>query len=163
MALGMDWISTPTISIIAILATIAILTYILKTLQNANLPYLFCMSLILGGALGNITDRLVMGYIEGYGGILHGHVIDFIHFTLTISDTPVFPYIFNVADIAISTSIITMLVFHKRIMPVEERESEEVSDADTGPVDMLSVETGQNDTTAQGSDAYKTEPETNRD
>lgn len=163
MALGMDWISTPTISVIAILATIAILTYILKTLQHANLPYLFCMSLILGGALGNITDRLVMGYIEGYGGILHGHVIDFIHFTLTISDTPVFPYIFNVADIAISTSIITMLVFHKRIMPVEERVSEEVSETDTGQVDMMSVETGQNDTTAQGSDTYKTEPETNRD
>jgi len=163
MALGMDWISTPTISIIAILATIIILTYILKTLHHANLPYLFCMSLILGGALGNITDRLIMGYIEGYGGVLDGHVIDFIHFTLTISGTPVFPYIFNVADIAISTSIITMLVFHKKIMPVEERKSDESSDIEQ--VDVVSVEpgAGQNDIT-RDSDPYKTEePKTNTD
>ncbi|MEX1063266.1 MAG: signal peptidase II [Balneolaceae bacterium] len=120
MALGMDWLSTQSISVIAITATVAITVYILKTLENSNFAYLLCMGLILGGAFGNITDRLVMGLIEGYGGILDGHVIDFVHFTLTVSDTPVFPYIFNVADIAISTSIIVMLVFHKRIMPVEE-------------------------------------------
>jgi len=83
------------------------------------------MGLIIGGAIGNITDRLVMGYIEGYGRALEGHVIDFIHFTLTINDTPVFPYIFNVADMAISTSIIVMLIFHKKIMPVTEDDSKE--------------------------------------
>lgn len=131
MALGMDWLSTPVISSVAILATIGILTYILKTLHVANLAYLFCMGLIIGGALGNITDRLVMGLIEGYGGVLHGHVIDFVHFTLTINDTPVFPYIFNVADIAISTSIIVMLLFHKRIMPVEKDSSDEVLNNET--------------------------------
>lgn len=125
MALGMDWLSTPMISSVAILATIGILAYILKTLHVANLSYLFCMGLILGGALGNITDRLVMGIIEGYGGVLHGHVIDFIHFNLTINDTAVFPYIFNVADIAISTSIITMLLFHKKIIPSDKDESDE--------------------------------------
>jgi signal peptidase II len=125
MALGMDWLSTPVISSVAILATIGILAYILKTLHVANLSYLFCMGLILGGALGNITDRLVMGIIEGYGGVLHGHVIDFIHFNLTINDTAVFPYIFNVADMAISTSIIAMLIFHKKIMPVDKNEPDE--------------------------------------
>ena len=121
MALGMDWISTPTISTIAILATIAIIIYLLKTLEQANLAYLFCMGLILGGAFGNITDRLVMGYIDGYGGVLHGHVIDFIHFTATIGDRPLFPYIFNVADIAITSSILAMLVFHRKILPGHER------------------------------------------
>lgn len=125
MALGMDWLSTPVISSVAILATIGILAYILKTLHVANLSYLFCMGLILGGALGNITDRLVMGIIEGYGGVLHGHVIDFIHFNLTINNTAVFPYIFNVADLAISTSIIAMLLFHKKIMPVDRDEPDD--------------------------------------
>ncbi len=126
MALGMDWLSTPAISVVAILATIGILIYILKTLHVANRAYLFCMGLIIGGALGNITDRLTMGLIEGYGGVLHGHVIDFIHFTLRINETPVFPYIFNVADIAISTSIIAMLIFHKKILPMENEENGEV-------------------------------------
>lgn len=120
MAMGMDWLSTPVISIIAIAATIAIITYILFTIKSANLAYLLCMGLILGGALGNITDRLFMGIVGGYGGVLDGHVVDFIHFNLRIGDTPVFPYIFNVADIAITTSIITMLLFHKKIMPEPE-------------------------------------------
>ena len=119
MAMGMDFLSTPVISVVAIVATIAIFTYILYTMKEANLPYLLCMGLILGGALGNITDRIFMAGIGGYGGVLEGHVVDFIHFNLTIGDTPVFPYIFNVADIAITTSILVMLVFHKKIMPVE--------------------------------------------
>ncbi|NGP75315.1 signal peptidase II [Balneolaceae bacterium YR4-1] len=122
MALGMDWFSTPVISVIAIIATIGIFTYILKTMHRANKPYLFCMGLVLGGAFGNIIDRLVMAKIESYGGILDGHVIDFIHFNLTISGYPVFPYIFNVADIAISTAIISLLVFNRRILPEENKE-----------------------------------------
>jgi len=123
MALGMDWLSTPAISVIAILATIGIFIYIIKTLERSNLGYLTCMGLILGGALGNITDRITMGIIEGHGGVLYGHVVDFIHFNLQVNNTPVFPYIFNVADVAISTSIIIMLLFNKKIMPVEERTS----------------------------------------
>lgn len=125
MAMGMDWISTPVISVIAILATIGITIYLLKTLDIAKLPYLFFMGLILGGALGNITDRLVMGLLDGYGGVLEGHVVDFIHFNLTISGYPVFPYIFNVADIAISCSIVAMLIFHKRILPGADEDSPE--------------------------------------
>jgi len=129
MAMGMDWLSTPVISIIAIAATIAIITYILFTIKNANLAYLFCMGLILGGALGNITDRIFMAIVGGYGGVLDGHVVDFIHFNLRIGDTAVFPYIFNVADIAITTSIIAMLLFHKTIMP--EPDEEESADGES--------------------------------
>jgi len=122
MAMGMDWLSTPTISIIAITATIGIIGYIVYTLNRANYGYLVCMGLIIGGALGNIYDRIFMGIVGGYGGILDGHVVDFIHFNLTIGDWAVFPYIFNVADIAITTSIIILLLFHKWIMPTEEEE-----------------------------------------
>ncbi len=129
MALGMDWLSTQTISIVAIAATIGIIIYILLTLNRANYTYLICMGLIIGGALGNITDRIFMGLVGGYGGVLHGHVVDFIHFTLQIGDRAVFPYIFNVADIAISTSIIILLLFHKKIMPVEiEKDADSVND-----------------------------------
>jgi signal peptidase II len=125
MALGMDWFSTPVISVIAIIATIGIFAYILNTMHRANKGYLFCMGLVLGGAFGNIIDRLVMAKVESYGGILDGHVIDFIHFNLTISGYPVFPYIFNVADIAISTAIISLLIFNRRILPEEEPAKEE--------------------------------------
>ncbi|MEX0662685.1 MAG: signal peptidase II [Balneolaceae bacterium] len=142
MALGMDWLSTQAISIVAILATIGILFYILKTLHNANFYYLLCMGLIVGGALGNIADRLFMAIVGGYGGVLDGHVVDFIHFNLVLWDTPVFPYIFNVADIAISTSIIAMLLFHKKILPVEEEALKESDQQDENPMrqDKSSIE-----------------------
>lgn len=134
MALGMDWFSTPVISVIAIVATIGILVYILKTMHRANKGYLFCMGLVLGGAFGNIIDRLIMARIESYGGVLEGHVIDFIHFNLTISGYPVFPYIFNVADIAISTAIIALLIFNRRILPEETPVKEEVPQEDLSAV-----------------------------
>ena len=117
MAMGIDILPTHVISMISIAATIGIFSYLLWTLKQAGLGYLFFMGLVLGGALGNITDRLIMGYIEGYGGLLDGHVVDFIYFSLRINDWTVFPYIFNVADIAISVSIITLLIFGKYLLP----------------------------------------------
>lgn len=126
MALGMRWASTEVISVIAIIATFGILTYVLYNKDQTTPGYLFCMGLVLGGAFGNIIDRLIMGYIESYGGLLEGHVVDFIHFNLTINGYPVFPYIFNVADIAISTAIISLLVFHKKIMPRELASEDDV-------------------------------------
>lgn len=78
------------------------------------------MGLIVGGALGNIIDRIFLGYIQNTGGFLYGHVVDFIHFTPSISGTPVFPYIFNIADAAITTAIIILILFNKRLLPHEE-------------------------------------------
>ena len=121
MAMGIDILPTHVISIISIAATIGIFAYLLWTLKHAGLGYLFFMGLVLGGALGNITDRLIMGYIEGYGGLLDGHVVDFIYFSLQINDWTVFPYIFNVADIAISVSIITLLIFGSYLLPEEPK------------------------------------------
>src|SRR5699024_2908155 len=115
MALGMRWMSTQMISIVAIIATLGILAYVLYNIKKVNAAYLFCMGLILGGAAGNVIDRLVMAKIGHYGGILEGHVVDFIHFDLEIAGYPVFPYIFNVADVAISVAIIAMLLFHNKI------------------------------------------------
>ena len=121
MAMGIDILPTHVISMISIAATIGIFAYLLWTLKHAGLGYLFFMGLVLGGALGNITDRLIMGYIEGYGGLLDGHVVDFIYFSLQINDWTVFPYIFNVADIAISVSIITLLIFGNYLLPEEPK------------------------------------------
>lgn len=131
MALGMQWADTHIISIVAIAATLFIVGYILMSLPRAKKWYLLCMGLILGGALGNIIDRLFMARIQSYGTYLEGHVVDFIHFSLEIYDYAVFPYIFNVADMAISTSLIVLLIFHNRLLPgpIEEEfggeESEE--------------------------------------
>lgn len=125
MAMGISILSTEVVSLISITATIGITTYILMNMSKAPIGYLIFMGLVLGGAVGNIIDRFTMGFIGGYGGLLQGHVVDFIHFDLRIGDWAVFPYIFNVADIAISVSIISLLIFHKKLMPEENAETEE--------------------------------------
>lgn len=56
---------------------------------------LIAMGLILGGALGNIVDRIRLGY-----------VVDFVH--LHVSSWSF--YVFNVADAAITIGVILMLL-----------------------------------------------------
>jgi signal peptidase II len=65
--------------------------FILYLLRRHAGQRLFCwaLALILGGALGNLIDR-----------VLYGHVIDFLDFYLPNSDLPHWPA-FNVADMAI--------------------------------------------------------------
>ena len=130
MALGIDFLDTFYVSLFALLATFVILGYIIKNIHPANLPFMFLMGLIVGGAIGNLLDRIFMGYVGGYCGILEGHVVDFIHFTLVINDWAVFPYIFNMADAAISCAVIMLLLFNKKFFPEEKPVDEEIKKAD---------------------------------
>ncbi|MDG5766776.1 signal peptidase II [Balneolales bacterium ANBcel1] len=133
MALGIHWAETWVISLIAIAAMFIILAYVWKTLKPAGTGYLICMGMIVGGALGNITDRLFQARIGGYGSFLDGHVVDFIHFKLNVGGFDVFPYIFNVADSAISVAIVTLIVFHRKLLP-EYTAREQEQDAPQEPV-----------------------------
>lgn len=127
MAMGISLLPTKVISIIAIIATLLISVYMLRTWVKASLMYIACISLILGGAIGNIIDRIFMGKVLGHGGWLEGHVVDFIYFSLRIGDWTVFPYIFNVADVAISLSLILLLVFHRSAFEEMDENDQESS------------------------------------
>ncbi|MER7500148.1 signal peptidase II [Nonomuraea pusilla] len=67
-----------------------------------SLPWALTLGLLLGGALGNLTDRLLR-YPSGFGRPtqLQGHVVDFIE--VLPGHFPVIDYfpVFNVADSAI--------------------------------------------------------------
>jgi signal peptidase II len=64
--------------------------------------FCFAVSLILGGALGNVIDRL-----------LHGHVVDFLDFHFRFL-SPLFPQghfpSFNVADSAITVGAACLIL-----------------------------------------------------
>jgi signal peptidase II len=78
-------------------ATIIVSGAIVATaFRHRNLLAAFALGLILGGALGNLTDRIVRG-----GGFT-GHVVDFV-------DLHVWP-IFNVADAAIVVGAILLAI-----------------------------------------------------
>ncbi|NLR79412.1 lipoprotein signal peptidase [Chitinophaga eiseniae] len=103
---------------------------------------LICGSLILAGAAGNLIDSMFYGLIfndsigyevakllpagGGYGSFLHGRVVDMLYFPIYEGYLPswvpfkggdyfvFFRPVFNVADAAISTGVISILLFQKR-------------------------------------------------
>ena len=82
-------------------ALICYLIYDIKIHINDKLNVI-CSSLILSGAIGNLIDRIV-----------HGYVVDFISFKLFNNQMPVF----NIADICITFGVIGLIY----IMFKEER------------------------------------------
>jgi signal peptidase II len=81
------------------LVTVAVVTWIgVMARRLRSLPWAVALGLVLGGALGNLTDRLFRA-----PGFLHGHVVDMVslfgprgeHFA-----------IFNVADACLSVGVV---------------------------------------------------------
>jgi len=74
--------------------------FMARTLRSV--PWAVALGLILGGALGNLTDRIFRA-----PGPLKGHVVDF--FSLFDSHGQAFP-IFNVADMALTFGVILAIL-----------------------------------------------------
>lgn len=102
---------------------------------------ILAIALIFSGALGNIIDSVFYGVLfddsisqvatflpeaGGYDALLHGRVVDMLYFPLFEIDLPqwfpgyggkrfnFFEPVFNVADMAISTGFIMLIVFNKK-------------------------------------------------
>ncbi|WP_430646628.1 signal peptidase II [Agromyces sp. GXS1127] len=120
-ASGMTWVFT-------ILAA-GVITFIIWFARRIrSVAWALVFGLLLGGVLGNLTDRL---FREPGFGI--GHVIDFI-------STPwMLPAIYNVADIAIVSSMILFMILTIRGIgldgsrPVREGEAAEAPRPDGEP------------------------------
>ena len=80
---------------LALVMSLFLIGYLVKAPRKARLLS-FGLALVLGGALGNLIDRL-----------LHGHVIDFIH--VHYADVWHYP-IFNIADIGISIGVALIVI-----------------------------------------------------
>jgi len=83
---GVVFIILPVIAVILLVYNI----FFYRDNQNLSRTYIFSFSLILGGAIGNLIDRIAYGY-----------VIDFIDFRI-------WP-VFNIADSAITIGAIIIL------------------------------------------------------
>ncbi|WP_327085820.1 signal peptidase II [Nonomuraea sp. NBC_01738] len=82
---------------------VGVVVAIIRTARKLrSLPWAITLGLLLGGALGNLTDRLLR-YPSGFGRStqLQGHVVDFIE--VLPGRFPVIDYfpVFNIADSAI--------------------------------------------------------------
>ncbi|MGC1205730.1 MAG: lipoprotein signal peptidase [Flavobacteriaceae bacterium] len=111
------------------------------TKKHGSKILIIAIALIFAGALGNIIDSVFYGVLfdnsynqvahflpetGGYDGLLHGKVVDMLYFPLFEVDLPQWiPYfggkhfnffepVFNIADMAISTGFIMLIVFNKK-------------------------------------------------
>ena len=83
---------------------------ILRTARRLySLPWAIALGGLLGGALGNLTDRIFRS-----PGVFRGHVVDFI-------ELPNWP-VFNLADSAIVGAGILMFILAVRGIPIEGRQ-----------------------------------------
>lgn len=135
MAFGMKFFGEKgkyALSILRILVSVFGFWYLITHIKkNANTWFLICVALILGGALGNIIDCVFYGVwyqpINEYnGGYLLGWVVDMLYFPIVETHYPswspikpgqefiFFSPVFNLADAAISTGVIAIIVFQKR-------------------------------------------------
>ncbi len=133
MAFGIQFGPEGFVTMLSIGATLLVIYYLYQV-RNQYLPYRASLAAILGGALGNIIDRVFYGVWLGYDGFFSGHVVDFIHVSMWEGFLPpsvpfiggayleLFP-IWNVADMAIVGGVIGMLAFqhtfHERLHAAE--------------------------------------------
>lgn len=144
MELGGDW-GKLILTLFRLVAVTFGSWYLVKIIREGyNKGFIICASLIYAGALGNLIDSLFYGLIfeestymhvakfvspgNGYGGFLHGKVVDMLYFPMVHSTFPnwipflggkefeFFSPIFNIADASISIGVLTLLAFQKRFL-----------------------------------------------
>lgn len=128
MAFGLQIGGKLFLSLFTIFATILLFVFLFK---NRNEVYLLRLALafILGGAIGNLIDRVFYGKIYDYAPLFYGRVVDFLHFdfpNFTIFGKTIYSWpIFNIADISVSVGFLMILIGYKKIFHKEE-ESETI-------------------------------------
>lgn len=87
--------ATIILTVISIVVSVLLIYYLLKNRKNLDSFVAFLIAMIISGAIGNLIDRVLLGY-----------VIDFIYSPLWNMYS--FP-VFNFADMYISLSIIALI------------------------------------------------------
>jgi len=99
------------ISVLTIFATLALAIYFFS-IKKEDISIRLSVAVILGGAIGNLIDRVFYGYIFGYASILSGNVVDFLDlrlFSFFLMNKTFSIYVFNIADIAITVGVLSLL------------------------------------------------------
>lgn len=145
MAFGIRWdneFGKLALTTFRIIAMVGIGVYLFRSARNnVHSGFLICLSLILGGAIGNVIDSTFYGVFlmnapfESPTPWFHGQVIDMLFFPLFEFYWPdwiplfggnhflFFSPVFNIADSSIFIGVASILLFQKRFF--KEKESGE--------------------------------------
>lgn len=132
MAFGIQFGPPAMITIFSLVATVLIIAYLYKV-GGMYKPYRYSLSFVLGGAFGNIIDRVFYGKILYDDPLFLGKVVDFIHVNVWRGVVPegvpflggkylaLFP-IWNVADMAIVLGVVGILYFQRQFHELAEKQ-----------------------------------------
>jgi signal peptidase II len=104
------------VSLFSLLASIALVIY-LYIARNQSLSLRVSLAFILGGAAGNLIDRMFYGVFYGYAPLFYGRVVDFLdfdffHFTIFGRTFERFP-VFNLADASVTIGVLILIIFYR--------------------------------------------------
>ena len=156
MAFGINPGNKLLLTLFRIAAMCLIIFYVSRLVrQDYKTGFIICVSLVLAGATGNIIDSVFYGVIfeastpthiasfvpwgQGYTTLFHGNVVDMFYFPIIRGYYPswfpflggqdflFFRYIFNVADSAVFSGVVLLLIFYRHtlsysLMSKKERE-----------------------------------------
>jgi signal peptidase II len=116
MAFGIDVGGKLFFSIFSIVASIGILLYLYKS-RHENFLYRLSLAMILGGAIGNLIDRVFYGVLFNESPLFYGRVVDFIDadfFNINVLGYHMTRWpVFNIADASVTCGVILLLLSHR--------------------------------------------------
>ena len=115
------------VSLFSLFASIALLIY-LYSIRNKNFSTRLAVALVLGGAVGNLIDRMFYGVFYNYAPLFYGRVVDFLdfdffRFSLFGRNFDRFP-IFNIADSAVTIGVLLLVFFYPKVKKETEIDME---------------------------------------
>jgi signal peptidase II len=132
---GLEW--KMWVSLFSLVASIGLIIY-MYAVRYQTLSLRVALAFILGGAIGNLIDRMFYGLFFNYAPLFYGKVVDFLDFdffdfTLFGKNFDRWP-VFNIADAAVTTGVLILIIFYKKHneeskSDVEEAPAETASDA----------------------------------
>ena len=127
------------ISVFSLFASIGLIVY-LYVVRNKSLSLRIALAMILGGAVGNLIDRVFYGIIYKYAPAFYGRVVDFFdfdffNFAIFGRNYDRWP-IFNIADASVTIGVIILVIFYRQHKNEDEEKIEQESEKD----EQLSLE-----------------------
>lgn len=138
MAFGLQVGGKLFLSLFTIFATILLFFFLFK---NRNEVFLLRLALafILGGAIGNLIDRVFYGKLYDYAPFFYGRVVDFLHIdfpNFTIFGKTIYSWpIFNIADISVTVGFLMILLGYKKIF--QKKEESELTDSNMESISFV--------------------------
>ncbi len=123
MAFGIDVGGKLYFSIFSIVASIAIIYYLYRT-RHERLGFRIALAMILGGAVGNLIDRVYYGVLFDEAPLFYGKVVDF--FDVDFFNVSIWGYhlsrwpVFNIADASVTLGVLLLLFTHRTAIVPDE-------------------------------------------